>query len=622
MKKLITSLAVCWLCFASLAQAQAITGDELARAVRRHVDYQIAADGTGTVTVDFALSPLKREGINGLGQQSISYQESMSTLEILSAYTLKSDGRRIDVPADRIIVQVPAAYANAPIFTDMKVKHIVFPDLEVGDQVVYRYKRTWQQPLFPGRFFDSELFPASRRYDDVRITATYPKASAPQFQVRGLDEQPAKDADGFVTREWKYRSTTLIPDEVGAVSAYDRDPLFIVSTFKSWADVASAYDARARDKAAITPTVKKLANEITGKIRGKRDQAQAIYAWVTQNIRYVAVYLGAGGYVPHTADSILANRYGDCKDYTTLMGALLDAKGIANEPVIIDAVNRFSLPDVPTPDAFNHAIVYLPEFKIYLDPTARTLPFGSLAPLEANKFVLHTRYFKDLVRTPKLLASDRAMLSQGTAVVGDDGSLKGSSTLSAKGLMGAELSALLDRFNSPQVAKQMAAGMLSLHGFTGTADIARENSLAPQMGPAYKAEFQITNWINLPGPGATRLPSGLFSMNQLQQMSTTMLNAPKQRVDRICFPGVFEEHSTMQMPAAMKLNNLPKAVGAENAFAKYQSSYSLATNNTITVSRRLELKFESTVCSADDMVVFREIAEQMRRDTAAQLTYE
>lgn len=46
----------------------------------------------------------------------------------------------------------------------------------------------------------------------------------------------------------------------------------------------------------------------------------------------MAVYVGAGGVVPHAAQTVLDNRYGDCKDHVALLEALLGAAGIKSTP--------------------------------------------------------------------------------------------------------------------------------------------------------------------------------------------------------------------------------------------------------------------------------------------------
>ena len=65
------------------------------------------------------------------------------------------------------------------------------------------------------------------------------------------------------------------------------------------------------------------------------------------------------------------NKFGDCKDKATLMSALLAAKGIASEAVLINFGESYKLPEPPTMVALNHVILYLPEFDLYDDPTAK-----------------------------------------------------------------------------------------------------------------------------------------------------------------------------------------------------------------------------------------------------------
>jgi transglutaminase-like putative cysteine protease len=79
--------------------------------------------------------------------------------------------------------------------------------------------------------------------------------------------------------------------------------------------------------------------------------------WMKKNIRYVAVYLALGRVVPNDAASVLSNKFGDCKDKATLMSALLAAKGIASEAVLINFGGTYTLPEPPTMVALNHVIL-------------------------------------------------------------------------------------------------------------------------------------------------------------------------------------------------------------------------------------------------------------------------
>ncbi|MEX0632225.1 transglutaminase family protein [Serratia ureilytica] len=127
----------------------------------------------------------------------------------------------------------------------------------------------------------------------------------------------------------------------------------------------------------MTPGIQALADNITAGISDRREQAEALYRWVAQNIRYVAVYLGNGGLEPNSAQSILDNHYGDCKDHVVILEALLAAKGIASSPVLIGMDEGPILPKVPLLSRFNHAITYVPEFKLYRIPPIRGRASGN-----------------------------------------------------------------------------------------------------------------------------------------------------------------------------------------------------------------------------------------------------
>ena len=50
---------------------------------------------------------------------------------------------------------------------------------------------------------------------------------------------------------------------------------------------------------------------------------QRLYHWVSRNIRYVALNIDVGGFVPRPAQAVLEHRYGDCKDHVVLLEAAL-----------------------------------------------------------------------------------------------------------------------------------------------------------------------------------------------------------------------------------------------------------------------------------------------------------
>src|SRR6202167_3389189 len=153
------------------------------------------------------------------------------------------------------------------------------------------------------------------------------------------------------------------------------------STFENWAQIGSWYSQLERDRRVPSAEVKAQADEITKDATTDLAKAQALYQWVSRNIRYVSLSFGVGRYQPHAASEVLANRYGDCKDKTTLLQAFVEAEGIHGHAALINSGGNFDA-DVPTPLQFDHAITFVPISgkDEWLDSTVGVLPFGYLLP--------------------------------------------------------------------------------------------------------------------------------------------------------------------------------------------------------------------------------------------------
>ncbi len=154
-----------------------------------------------------------------------------------------------------------------------------------------------------------------------------------------------------------------------------------MSSYPDYDALAKAVGALALPTTAVTPAIQAKADEIAGGSKNHKDETRKIYDWIGAHIRYVAIELGQGGYVPHSADSVLAHGYGDCKDNAVLFAALLKARGIDSKLVLINLTNIYTVAKVPTLGPFNHMISWLPEFHMYADATnASIVSFGGLAP--------------------------------------------------------------------------------------------------------------------------------------------------------------------------------------------------------------------------------------------------
>ena len=344
----------------------------------------LQADGSYRLTEHREQSPASSAAAAAIGQHPIGFNPALESLDIVDAYTEKPNGRRIPVGRAAMRAQLAPGVPDAPIFRDLQQKVLIFPSLDSGDTEVMDIVRTVKTPVFPGQFVWQIDFPRTIAWDDVVISITAPAGMPLRREAFGLTATQTAAA-GTITYAWHRRATKVVAEDRDLLSQWDRLPRLFVSSFADYRALAAAYADRAGPAAAVTPAIRRQAAAITAGITDRRARARAIYEWVSSHIRYVALYLGDGGVVPHAADAVLAAGYGDCKDQVALFTAFLSASGIESQAVLVNLDTAYTLSRPPTLAQLDHVIVYLPAFGVYADTTTGVAPFGVLPFQEYGK---------------------------------------------------------------------------------------------------------------------------------------------------------------------------------------------------------------------------------------------
>ena len=585
--------------------------------VRYHTHYDVNANGTHVETHEWALKVLSEQGISSANQSSISYSDRLQHAEILSAYTLKKDGRKIDVPPSNFQEDSSKGKGDAsPMFSDIKTKTVAFPDVAVGDTVVMSYKLTQTEATFPGNFSIMETFSKFEAYDDVEISLSAPASLDMRVYNRGVEggEVPSKDNRHNWT--WSYRNKEIALPEAASVSPLDYGPLIVATTFKDYGAVAAAYNSRAAAKAVPTDRIKKLANEVTLNLHTPREQAKALYQWVSANIQFAGNCVGVGSVVPHDADLVLANRMGDCKDHTTLLQALLAVKGIASTPVLINSGDAYTLPEVPAVDIFNHVISYIPSLDLYADSTARYTSFGLLPFDDSGKPVIHTANFSGIRYTPKSSYKDYSSRTSTVLTIHPDGSADGETKVEVTGHL-ADSSRASMTYVQPNMEDMLIRRALAGSGYTGTGTLIKNDPKV--LGPTYSygGRYHLNDAMNLPGPGAAYIRSP-FAATIARFVGAA--NEPDRTVNYQCFGGDSKEEYTINLPKGIEVLATPKDVQLKGKNETYQASYKVK-GNTLTAVRELDDHTPGNVCTPKDAAEFKKFAAPVQRDLRAQLVY-
>ena len=430
MFKALALQTVCLLLFVSIhAQAQAQEPQKSLYAIERQVmTVHVRADGTYEEKIESVRLVKSAAAIELVSQDDLDFYSDRDTVTVLEAFTELPSGERIPVAADAIRVVDEERSDGAAMFTSLKTQVVIFPKINVGARAHSTMVRETHTPLFPGHFVFRRAVSPSVEYGHLEFNISHDPALKIFADSRGLKGGRISDGpDGAVRYRYTFAQPVIQASENWQVSTGDFGPYVHLSTFENPLAVGRVYEKSAAPKAAVTLEVKKLADEITAGMTDAKEQAQALYNWVSQEIRYVAIFLGAGGVVPNPADQIIHNRYGDCKDKTTLLIALLAAKGINASTAMVNSGGAYQIPRLGSVSPFNHVIAYIPQWDLYLDPTAELAPFGTLPISVSDKPTVITTLDR-IGRTPKQEASTNWVRSVIKIQIKTDGQIAGSAS--------------------------------------------------------------------------------------------------------------------------------------------------------------------------------------------------
>ena len=111
----------------------------------------------------------------------------------------------------------------------------------------------------------------------------------------------------------------------------------------------------------------------------KNELAENIFNWVQHNIKYIAYEDGFGGFIPRTPESVIHNRFGDCKDMALLTKTMMNAANLDCYIAWVGTRSKcYTYDNCPTPLVDNHMIAAYPngDELIFLDPTSSYSVFG------------------------------------------------------------------------------------------------------------------------------------------------------------------------------------------------------------------------------------------------------
>lgn len=313
------------------------------------------------------------DGVQASGSLDLDYDPVFQTLVIYHVRVIREGVTRdVDVRAGLQELRRERDLERA-MFDGRLTAHMTIPDIRVGDIVDICHGVIGSPPILNGRFSAEWRLNWGCWVGETRVRLVAPAER--RLTIEGWNDPPkcetTKLSSGDVLRTWRTQNTTPATFEGGAPSWIRPYVSVRVSDAMSWNDVADAFRGFYAAQ-AMPPTLEAAAQEIEAAVRSPAERAVAALRLVQGDLRYQAVTIGDGGFVPRPIEQVWASRTGDCKDASYLLTALLRRLGISADPVLVNTFGGKILKDAaPSLTSFDHCIVgmTLDGRRYWLDPT-------------------------------------------------------------------------------------------------------------------------------------------------------------------------------------------------------------------------------------------------------------
>ena len=309
----------------------------------------------------FVIQITSTEGLEKASQLAFDFDPSYETLTIHKAQVWRA-GKALDrLEPNELRVFQREANLERFLYSGTRTAYLILPDIRVGDVLEYSYTVQGNNPVMAGRY--SEMLamdwdiPIAR--NSLRLLVAPSRALF--FQAPKESDVQVKVSESSGRREilWQQENVPAVELQSDTPAWYTPNRTLSVSEFASWADVAQWAMPLYDDAAAVDPTVQLLADQLAAH-QDATGKVMAALHFVQQEIRYLGMEDGIGSHRPRHAADTLYRRYGDCKDKTVLLMALLKAMGFKPSAALVSLDQGAGLPNQqPSPYLFDHVIVTL-----------------------------------------------------------------------------------------------------------------------------------------------------------------------------------------------------------------------------------------------------------------------
>ncbi|ACJ27449.1 Conserved hypothetical protein [Shewanella piezotolerans WP3] len=320
--------------------------------------YRVSESGEQSKFNRYVIKAVSAKGLEYVSQINVSYDPSYERIAFHGIKVIR-DGVEIDKTLDSQFSLDKSDSGSDLLYDGSLNAFWAVNDIRIGDIVEYSFTRFGQNPVFACTFTGSRTLQWQVPIHQQFLRVLWGKSTPLYFKMHNTEQSFTESRLGSETDyQLLVEQQPILAVSNDAAAWYDPYAKAQFSESKDWQSVVDwarpMFERQLDESAALQSKVKQIAEQTD-------DLAQQVMLalnFVQQDIRYLGIELGSNSHFPAKASDTLAKRYGDCKDKSVLLIALLKGLGVEASPVLVNSQTGESLADsLPSAKGFNHAIV-------------------------------------------------------------------------------------------------------------------------------------------------------------------------------------------------------------------------------------------------------------------------
>ncbi len=336
-------------------------------------------------------------GIEYNKEYTHTYDKDRQLIYLISAGTYQPDLTYQEVDESAAFIQTPQHEAENSLYTSEAELTIIFPNVDIGTitqsiTIVETFEQIIPGEISLGKTF-SNFWPTFRS----KLTYITPNSYADRIRFKknsSLIPEPSirEYSEGNTIFQWDVKELPDYEYEYASIRSSRILPYLITSTLPDWNAFGDWFRGLVSERESLDQELIDLVEEWTDGIENTDEIIQILAEKVSNEVRYTGLEFGLAGYQPYSCSTVWKNRYGDCKDKTNLLRALLKQKSIDSHFGLLYTKGHGVLEkDIPRYGQFNHAILVIPQSDgnyTYVDPTIENISAGKLSYGDSGRDIL------------------------------------------------------------------------------------------------------------------------------------------------------------------------------------------------------------------------------------------